>query len=114
MTDDVIAGARDLLNRGESRRQIIEKLGIKYDTLRKAINQGRLRESSQLQHNHILLYRSFCQQSSRNVVWQSHRIACITYHKFPKENWPVEEFQETLVTLSCVGSGEMRRHDQSM
>jgi len=35
------------LPRGESRRQIIEKLGIKYDTLRKAINQGRLRESSQ-------------------------------------------------------------------
>ena len=34
-------------------------------------------------------------------MWQSHRIACITYHKFPKENWAVEEFQETLVTLSC-------------
>jgi len=39
-------------------------------------------------------------------MWQSHRIACITYHKFPKENWPVEEFQETLVTLSC---GELVR-----
>ena len=47
MTDDVIAAAQDLLNRGESRRQIIEKLGIRYDTLRKAINQGRLRELSQ-------------------------------------------------------------------
>jgi len=47
MTDDVIAEAQDLLNRGQSRRQIIEKLGIKYDTLRKAINQRRLRELSQ-------------------------------------------------------------------
>jgi len=47
MTDDVIAEAQDLLNRGQSRRQIIEKLGIKYDTLSKAINQGRLRELSQ-------------------------------------------------------------------
>jgi len=32
-------------------------------------------------------------------MWQSHRIACITYHKFPKENWPPEEFVETQVTL---------------
>jgi len=38
MTDDVIGEAQDLLNRGQSRRQITEKLGIKYDTLRKAIN----------------------------------------------------------------------------
>ena len=32
-------------------------------------------------------------------MWQSHRIACITYHKFPKENWREEEFSETQVTL---------------
>ena len=32
-------------------------------------------------------------------MWQTHRIACITYHKFPKEVWPVEEFMETQVTL---------------
>ena len=32
-------------------------------------------------------------------MWQSHRIACITYHKFPKENWPEEEFRDTQVTL---------------
>ena len=28
-------------------------------------------------------------------MWQTHRIACITYHKFPKEAWPVGEFAET-------------------
>jgi transposase len=32
-------------------------------------------------------------------MWQTHRIACITYHKFPKENWPEAEFSETQVTL---------------
>jgi len=32
-------------------------------------------------------------------MWQTHRIACITYHKFPKENWPEEEFSDTQVTL---------------
>ena len=41
MTDDVIAEAQDLLSRGQSRRQITEKLGIKCDTLRKAISSSK-------------------------------------------------------------------------
>jgi transposase len=32
-------------------------------------------------------------------MWQCHRIACITYHKFPKEIWPEAEFSDTQVTL---------------
>ena len=32
-------------------------------------------------------------------MWQKHRIACITYHKYPKESWPAEEFSDTQVTL---------------
>lgn len=32
-------------------------------------------------------------------MWQTHRIACITYHKFPKGDWPVEEFAEVEATL---------------
>lgn len=32
-------------------------------------------------------------------MWQTHRIACISYHKFPKDDWPEEEFVETQVTL---------------
>ena len=32
-------------------------------------------------------------------MWQTHRIACITYHKHPKEAWPEERFVETLVRL---------------
>lgn len=28
-------------------------------------------------------------------VWESHRIACMTYHKYPKGQWREEEFAET-------------------
>jgi hypothetical protein len=33
-------------------------------------------------------------------MWQDHRIACITYHKYPKDPWPESEFADTSVTLS--------------
>jgi hypothetical protein len=33
-------------------------------------------------------------------MWQEHRIACITYHKFPKEDWPEGEFSEVPITLA--------------
>jgi transposase len=32
-------------------------------------------------------------------MWQIHRIACITYHKYPKEDWPTSEFVEIEATL---------------
>jgi hypothetical protein len=32
-------------------------------------------------------------------MWQTHRIACITYHKYPKGDWPTAEFVETETTL---------------
>jgi hypothetical protein len=32
-------------------------------------------------------------------MWTQHRIACMTYHKYPKGDWPVEEFRERLVRL---------------
>jgi transposase len=32
-------------------------------------------------------------------MWQQHRIACITYHKYAKEAWPESEFTETQVPL---------------
>jgi transposase len=28
-------------------------------------------------------------------MWGTHRIACVTYHKYPKDDWPEEEFTET-------------------
>jgi hypothetical protein len=32
-------------------------------------------------------------------MWQTHRIACITYHKYPKDDWPTTEFAECETTL---------------
>lgn len=28
------------------------------------------------------------------LMWEEHRIGCITYHKYPGEDWPEEEFEE--------------------
>ena len=33
------------------------------------------------------------------AMWQTHRIACITYHKYPKGDWPTSEFAEVETTL---------------
>ena len=33
-------------------------------------------------------------------MWQEHRVACVTYHKFPKEDWPISEFSEVTTTMS--------------
>jgi hypothetical protein len=32
-------------------------------------------------------------------MWQTHRIACITYHKYPKDDWPITEFVECEAAL---------------
>ena len=44
LTAAVTAEAQRLLSVGRSRREVAEELAIKYDTLRKAIQQGRLQE----------------------------------------------------------------------
>jgi transposase len=44
MTTEVTAQAQRLLDFGHSRSEVARELDIKYDTLRKAINQGRLKE----------------------------------------------------------------------
>lgn len=46
LTDEITAQAQQLLSRGDSRREVAKQLGVRYDTLRKAINQGRLHEPS--------------------------------------------------------------------
>jgi hypothetical protein len=33
------------------------------------------------------------------AMWANHRIACITYHKFPKDRWPEEQFVSTEVQM---------------
>jgi len=32
-------------------------------------------------------------------MWQQHRIACITYHKYPRDDWPQDWFFETEVAM---------------
>jgi len=32
-------------------------------------------------------------------MWREHRIACVTYHKFPKADWPTSEFSEVTTTM---------------
>ena len=46
MTAEVTAQAQELLDRGWPRREVAHELGIKSDTLRKAIEQGRVHEPS--------------------------------------------------------------------
>lgn len=46
LTDEVKACAQELLNLGRSKHEVSEELDIKYDTLRKAVYQGRLSEPS--------------------------------------------------------------------
>ena len=46
LTAEVKACVQQLLNVGRSKREVAEELGIKYDTLRKAVSQGRLTEPS--------------------------------------------------------------------
>ena len=46
LTDQVKADAQEMLNLGMGKHEVAEKLGIKYDTLRKAVSDGRLSEPS--------------------------------------------------------------------
>ena len=32
-------------------------------------------------------------------MWEKYRIACLTYHKYPKEDWAIDEFYEKLYVL---------------
>jgi prepilin-type processing-associated H-X9-DG protein len=32
-------------------------------------------------------------------MWQQYRISCITYHKFPKDQWPLDWFADTPVSM---------------
>jgi len=40
-------------------------------------------------------------------MWTEHRIACLTYHKYPKEDWPLEWFQPVEATLPAGESVSM-------
>ena len=49
-------------------------------------------------HRFVLLFdREGYSPEFFKEMWQNHRIACVTYHKYPKEAWPESEFVETSV-----------------
>jgi hypothetical protein len=47
LTPEILESAQDLLNNGLNRSEVAEELTIKVDTLRKAINDGRLNEKEE-------------------------------------------------------------------
>jgi len=51
-------------------------------------------------HRFVLLFdREGYSPAFFREMWQTHRIACITYHKYPQDDWPQSEFHETPLTL---------------
>jgi len=60
LTPEVLGQAQSLLDKGLPRKEIAEELGVKYDTLRKAINDGRLEDKQRLE--------STTDKSTRSVV----------------------------------------------
>jgi len=60
LTPEVLDQAQSHLDKGLPRKEIAEELGVKYDTLRKAINDGRLKDKERLE--------SITNKSTRSVV----------------------------------------------
>jgi len=57
---EVLERAQNMLDDGFSRKEVVEELNIKYDTLRKAINDGRLIETK--------IVNSISSKSARTVI----------------------------------------------
>ncbi|KAF0118882.1 MAG: hypothetical protein FD151_2097 [bacterium] len=45
-------------------------------------------------------------------MWEEHRIACITYHKYPKEDWDKDEFKDTDIDLISGEKTSMKLADK--
>ena len=57
-------------------------------------------EADPFLHRFILIFdREGYSPAFFKEMWEQHRIACITYHKFPKDPWPEERFVETEVEM---------------
>jgi len=51
-------------------------------------------------HRFVLLFdREGYSPAFFREMWQTHRMACISYHKYPKDSWPESEFRDTQFTL---------------
>jgi len=65
--------------------------------------QRRQLEEDPLQHRFTLVFDREAYSPEFFREMKAQRIAILTYHKFPDENWPQEEFREQTV---CLGDGE--------
>lgn len=65
--------------------------------------QQRQLEEDPLQHRFTLVFDREAYSPEFFREMKAKRIAILTYHKFPEENWPEEEFTEQTV---CLGGGE--------
>jgi len=47
----------------------------------------------------LVFDRQGCSPGFFKRMWRDHRIACLTYHKYPGDPWPAEQFQETALAM---------------
>lgn len=100
-----------------------DKLGQPFFVVRTAVNHGMLKvlrdnivprllrdvpnqPTEEMLNNDLYLHRFIIvfdregySPKFAKEMWDKHRIACITYHKYPKGDWGEEEFEEVDVTL---------------
>jgi biotin operon repressor len=78
------------------RKQIVPRL---LDEVPNQPSQDEL-EADPLRHRFILVFdREGYSPKFFQEMWKNHRIACITYHKYPKQEWPPEQFSKTEMTM---------------
>ncbi|MBW2740723.1 MAG: hypothetical protein JRE64_18190, partial [Deltaproteobacteria bacterium] len=78
-TPEVLAQAQSLLDEHYTRSEIAEKLDVKHDTLRKAINDGRLedlKEDPELSRFTLVFDREGYSPAFFKQMWKKHRISC--------------------------------------
>lgn len=64
-------------------------------------------------HRFVLLFdREGYSPAFFKKMWEEHRIACVTYHKYPKEPWPQEWFRPVEVQMPGGGRETMRLAEQ--
>jgi hypothetical protein len=61
---------------------------------------GEMLESDPCLHRFIIVFdREGYSPAFFKEMWEKHRIACITYHKYPNEDWRESEFEKVSVKL---------------
>ena len=58
-----------------------------------------LKDDPELQRFIIVFDREGYSPVLFKEMWEKHRIACMTYHKFPKDDWDEQDFKEVEVNL---------------